>query len=133
MLHRAVLGTFERFIGLLIEHYAGRFPFWIAPRQVMVAPIVSDANGYAEAVVAALKAAGVRVEADLRNEKINYKVREHSLAKVPVILAVGNREVGDRSVSVRRLGEKESRVAALDAVLAELAAEAIPPDLRPEG
>ena len=130
MLHRAVFGTFERFIGLLIEHYAGRFPFWIAPRQVVVAPIVSDANGYAEAVVAALKAAGVRAEADLRNEKINYKVREHSLAKVPVILAVGHREVEDRSVSVRRLGEKASRVAGLDAVVAELAAEAVPPDLR---
>ena len=133
MLHRAVFGTFERFIGLLIEHYAGRFPFWLAPRQVVVAPIVSDANGYAEEVVAALKAAGVRAEADLRNEKINYKVREHSLAKVPVILAVGHREVEDRSVSLRRLGEKASRVAGLDAVVAELAAEAVPPDLRPEG
>ena len=115
MLHRAVFGTFERFIGLLIEHYAGRFPLWLAPRQVVVAPIVSDANGYAEEVVAALKAAGVRAEADLRNEKINYKVREHSLAKVPVILAVGHREVEDRTVSVRRLGEKDSRVAGLDA------------------
>ncbi len=130
MLHRAVFGSFERFIGLLIEHYAGRFPFWLAPRQVVVAPIVSEANAYAEAVVAALRAAGLRAEADLRNEKINYKVREHSLAKVPVILAVGQREVQERTVSLRRLGEKESRVLPLDAALAELATEAIPPDLR---
>ena len=130
MLHRAVFGTFERFIGLLIEHYAGRFPLWLAPRQVVVAPIVSDANGYAEEAVAALQGAGLRAEADLRNEKINYKVREHSLAKVPVILAVGNREVEEQTVSVRRLGEKETRVLPLEAVLAELAAEATPPDLR---
>jgi threonyl-tRNA synthetase len=130
MLHRAVFGTFERFIGLLIEHYAGRFPLWLAPRQVVVAPIVSEANAYGEEVLAALRAAGLRAEADLRNEKINYKVREHSLAKVPVILAVGNREVADRTVSVRRLGEQGSATAALDAAVAELAAEATPPDLR---
>ena len=96
----------------------------------MVAPIVSEANAYAEEVVAALRAAGLRAEADLRNEKINYKVREHSLAKVPVILAVGQREVEERTVSLRRLGEKESRVLPLDAAVAELAAEAVPPDLR---
>jgi threonyl-tRNA synthetase len=131
MLHRAVFGTFERFIGLLIEHYAGRFPLWLAPRQVVVAPIVSDANAYAGEVVAALKAVGVRAEADLRNEKINYKVREHSLAKVPAILAVGHREVEDRTVSVRRLGVQGSRAGGLDEVVAELAAEATPPDLRP--
>jgi threonyl-tRNA synthetase len=130
MLHRAVFGTFERFIGLLIEHYGGRFPLWLAPRQVVVAPIVSEANAYAGEVLAALRAAGLRAEADLRNEKINYKVREHSLAKVPVILAVGHREIEDRTVSLRRLGEKESRVAALDAAVAELATEATPPDLR---
>jgi threonyl-tRNA synthetase len=130
MLHRAVFGTFERFIGLLIEHYAGRFPLWLAPRQVVVAPIVSEADAYAEEVVAAMAAAGLRAEADLRNEKINYKVREHSLAKVPVILAVGQREVADRTVSLRRLGEKESRGLGLDAAVAELAAEATPPDLR---
>ncbi len=130
MLHRAVFGTFERFIGLLIEHYAGRFPLWLAPRQVVVAPIVSEANGYAEEVVAALRAQGLRAEADLRNEKINYKVREHSLAKVPVILAVGGREVDGRTVSIRRLGEQGSRVAALDAAVAELGLEATPPDLR---
>jgi threonyl-tRNA synthetase len=130
MLHRAVFGSFERFIGLLIEHYAGRFPFWLAPRQVVVAPIVSEANPYAEEVVAALVASGLRAEGDYRNEKINYKVREHSLAKVPVILAVGQREVAERTVSLRRLGEKESRVTALAAVVGELAAEATPPDLR---
>ena len=95
-----------------------------------MAPIVSDANGYGEEAVAALRAAGLRAEGDFRNEKINYKVREHSLAKVPVILAVGHREVEERTVSLRRLGEKESRVAPLDAVVAELAAEAVPPDLR---
>jgi threonyl-tRNA synthetase len=100
------------------------------PRQVVVAPIVTDANFYAGEAVVALRAAGLRVEGDFRNEKINYKVREHSLAKVPVILAVGPREVEARTVSVRRLGEKESRVAALDEVVAELAAEATPPDLR---
>lgn len=130
MLHRAVFGTFERFIGLLIEHYAGRFPLWLAPRQVVVAPIVSEANAYAGEVVAALAAAGLRAEADLRNEKINYKVREHSLAKVPVILAVGGREVEQRTVSVRRLGEQGSRVTGLDAIVAELKAEATPPDLK---
>jgi threonyl-tRNA synthetase len=130
MLHRAILGSFERFLGILIENHAGRFPLWLAPRQVVVAPIVSEANGWAEAVVARLRAAGLRAEADLRNEKINYKVREHSLGKVPVILAVGQREVADRTVSLRRLGEKDSRVLGLDAVTAELAAEATPPDLR---
>jgi threonyl-tRNA synthetase len=130
MLHRAILGSFERFIGVLTEHYAGKFPLWLAPRQVVVAPIVSDANDYAEQVVMVLRAKGLRAEADLRNEKINYKVREHSLAKVPVILAVGAREVENRSVSLRRLGEKESRVLSLDDVVAELATEATPPDLR---
>ncbi len=131
MLHRAILGSFERFIGILIENHAGRFPLWLAPRQVVVAPIVSDANGYAAEVVAALTAAGLRAEADLRNEKINYKVREHSLAKVPVILAVGAREVAERTVSERRLGESASRVAPLGEIVAGLAAEALPPDLRP--
>jgi threonyl-tRNA synthetase len=133
MLHRAILGSFERFLGVLIEHYAGRFPLWLAPRQVVVAPIVSDANAYAEKATAALRAAGLRAEADLRNEKINYTVREHSLAMVPVIHAVGMREVADDTVSVRRLGEERSRVAPLAEVVAELAAEATPPDLRASG
>ncbi len=130
MLHRATLGSFERFIGILIEEHAGKLPFWLAPRQVVVASIISDADDYVQEVVAALTAAGVRAEADLRNEKINYKVREHSLGKVPVILAVGAREVDDRTVSVRRLGEKQTSVQALDAVVADLGLEATPPDLR---
>jgi threonyl-tRNA synthetase len=129
MLHRAILGSFERFMGILIENCAGRFPLWLAPRQVVVASIVSDADPYVHEVVAALAAAGIRAEADVRNEKINYKVREHSVGKVPVILAVGNREVEDRTVSVRRLGETETRTAPLDEIVASLAAEALPPDL----
>ena len=130
MLHRAILGSFERFLGVLIEHYSGKLPLWLAPRQVVVAPIVSDANAYAEEVVVALRAAGLRADADLRNEKINYKVREHSLAKVPVIFAVGNREVENRTVSLRRLGDASNRVAPLAEAIAELATEATPPDLR---
>jgi threonyl-tRNA synthetase len=129
MLHRACLGSFERFIGILIEEHAGRLPFWLSPRQVVVASIVSDADGYVREVVEMLRARGVRAEADLRNEKINYKVREHSVAKVPVILACGLREVEERSVSLRRLGVKETRSATLDAVAAELAREATPPDM----
>ena len=128
MLHRAILGSFERFIGILIENYAGRLPFWLAPRQVVVASIVSDADPYVREVVERLRAAGIRAEADTRNEKINYKVREHSLAKVPVILAVGQREVADRTVSVRRLGEAATRTAGLDEVAAALALEARAPD-----
>ncbi|MGB1413816.1 MAG: threonine--tRNA ligase, partial [Paracoccaceae bacterium] len=108
MLHRACLGSFERFIGILIEEHAGKLPFWLAPRQVVVAAIVTDANDYVLKVVEALKVAGVRAEADLRNEKINYKVREHSVGKVPVILACGMREVEENSVTVRKLGEKET-------------------------
>ena len=129
MLHRATLGSFERFIGILIEEHAGKLPFWLAPRQVVVASIVSDANDFVAEVVAALQKAGVRAEADIRNEKINYKVREHSLGKVPVILAVGMKEVADRTLSVRRLGEKHSTVQDLAEVVATLAAQATPPDL----
>ena len=110
MLHRACLGSFERFIGILIENSAGKLPFWLAPRQVVVASIISDADDYVHDVVDALRAAGVRAEADTRNEKINYKVREHSVGKVPVILAVGAREVEERTLSVRRLGEKQTSV-----------------------
>jgi threonyl-tRNA synthetase len=130
MLHRATLGSFERFIGILIEEHAGKLPFWIAPRQVVVASIVSEADDYVQEVVAALTKAGVRAEADIRNEKINYKVREHSVGKVPVILAIGRQEVEDRTVTLRRLGEKQTSVQALDAVVQALAAEAVPPDLR---
>ena len=130
MLHRATLGSFERFIGILIEEHAGKLPFWLAPRQVVVASIISDADDYVHEVVAALKAVGVQAEADIRNEKINYKVREHSVGKVPVILAVGAREVEERTVTVRRLGEKQTSVQVLDDVTAALSVEATPPDLR---
>ena len=130
MLHRAALGSFERFIGILIEEHAGKLPFWLAPRQVVVASIVSDADDFVHEVTEALTRAGVRAEADVRNEKINYKVREHSLAKVPVILAIGQREVEERTVTIRRLGEKRTRVAALDEIVAELATEALPPDMK---
>jgi threonyl-tRNA synthetase len=120
MLHRAILGSFERFIGILIENYAGKLPFWLAPRQVVVASIVSDADDYVREVVARLKTAGIRAEADTRNEKINYKVREHSLGKVPVLLAIGMKEVEDRTVSVRRLGETRTETQRLDTITAEL-------------
>jgi threonyl-tRNA synthetase len=129
MLHRATLGSFERFIGILIEEHAGKLPFWLAPRQVVVSTIVSDADDYAREVVAALKAAGVRAEADVRNEKINFKVREHSLGKVPVILALGIREVDEKTVTVRRLGENRTSVTSLDEIVALLRKEATPPDL----
>jgi len=129
MLHRATLGSFERFIGIMIEEHAGKLPFWLAPRQVVVATIVSDADDYAHEVVAALKAAGVRAELDTRNEKINYKVRDHSLGKVPVILAIGAREVEEKTVSVRRLGENKTSVTSYDEIVAELKIAATPPDL----
>ena len=129
MLHRACLGSFERFIGILIEEHAGRLPLWLAPRQVVVASIVSDADEFVHEAVAALRAVGIRAEADTRNEKINYKVREHSVAKVPVILAVGMKEVAERTLSMRRLGSKNSEVVALDQVVAELKTESTPPDL----
>ena len=131
MLHRAILGTFERFIGILIEHHAGRFPLWLSPVQVVVATIVSDADRYAEVVAARFKAAGLRVETDLRNEKINYKVREHSLAKAPLLLVVGKRETEEGTVAIRRLGSDEhQKVMTIDEALAMISAEAIPPDLR---
>ena len=129
MLHRATLGSFERFIGILIEEHAGKLPFWLAPRQVVVASIVSEADDYVHDVVAQLRADGIRAEADIRNEKINYKVREHSVGKVPVILACGMREVEDKTVSVRRLGEKQTHVEPLSEVTTALAREATPPDL----
>jgi threonyl-tRNA synthetase len=130
MLHRAILGTFERFLGILIEHHAGRFPPWLAPVQAVVATIVSDADDYAAEVAAALTAAGLRVEADLRNEKINLKVREHSLAHVPWLLVVGRREAEERTVALRRLGSETSQeVLSLDAAIALMAGEALAPDV----
>jgi threonyl-tRNA synthetase len=131
MLHRAILGTFERFIGILIEHHAGKFPLWLAPVQAVVATIVSDADAYAEEVSAKLAAAGIRVETDLRNEKINYKVREHSLAKVPLLLVVGKREAEEGTVALRRLGSEERQVVmSVDEVVQMIREEAAPPDLR---
>ena len=124
MLHRAIFGSFERFIGILIEQYAGKFPLWLAPQQVVVTTITNDADDYAREVVALLAAQGLRVSADLRAEKIGYKVREHSLAKVPVILAVGKREADERKVAIRRLGSTDQEVLALDEAAARLRAEA---------
>jgi threonyl-tRNA synthetase len=129
MLHRAICGSMERFLGVAIENYAGAFPLWLAPSQAVVASITSDADDYAREVAAALKAAGLRVELDLRNEKINYKVREHSLAKTPVIAAVGRREAETRALAIRRLGTEGQTVLPLDEAVAALADEAIPPDL----
>ncbi|WP_088367507.1 threonine--tRNA ligase [Sphingomonas dokdonensis] len=129
MLHRAILGTFERFLGILIEHHAGRFPLWLSPVQAVVATIVSDADDYAEEVRAKLAAAGLRVETDLRNEKINYKVREHSLAKVPAMLVVGKREAEEGTVAVRRLGSQGQEIVKLDEIIARLVEEAKAPDL----
>ena len=130
MLHRAMFGSLERFTGIMIEHYAGHFPLWLAPLQAKVATITQDADDYAREVVAAAQRLGLRAEADLRNEKINYKVREHSLAKVPVLLVVGKKEAETRQVSIRRLGSEKSTVMPLDAALAALADEAVPPDIK---
>ncbi|HEY0959028.1 MAG TPA: threonine--tRNA ligase [Novosphingobium sp.] len=130
MLHRAIFGSYERFIGILIEHFAGKLPVWLAPVQAVVATIVSDADGYARDVEAQLKAAGIRVETDLRNEKINYKVREHSLAKVPHLLVVGKREAEEGTVAIRTLGEERQRFVPLAEAIAMLRSEAAPPDLR---
>jgi threonyl-tRNA synthetase len=130
MVHRAICGSMERFTGILIEHFAGHFPLWLAPVQAVVATITSEGDEYAMEVVRAAEAAGLRVEADLRNEKINYKVREHSLVKVPVLLVVGRKEAAERTVSIRRLGSPEQKTMTLDEALKALAAEAVMPDLR---
>jgi len=127
MLHRAILGSFERFIGILIENFAGRFPLWLAPVQVVVAPITSDMDDYARDVMAALQAAGVRADVDVRNEKINYKIREHSHAKVPVILVVGGREAENRTVAMRRLGGKDQDVISLDDAVSRISEEGLGP------
>ncbi|PJI89417.1 threonyl-tRNA synthetase [Sphingomonas koreensis] len=130
MLHRAIFGSYERFIGILIEHFAGRLPAWLAPTQAVVATIVSDADDYAKDAVARLKAAGIRAESDLRNEKINYKVREHSLAKVPHLLVVGKREAEEGTVAIRTLGVEGQRVIPLAEAISWLKGEATPPDLQ---
>ncbi len=127
MLHRAILGSLERFIAILIEEYAGRFPLWLAPVQAMVVTITDEANSYAEEVRAACAAAGLRVGIDLSNEKINYKVREHSLAKIPALLVVGRREAENKTVAIRRLGAKDQEFLELGQAIARLKAEARPP------
>ena len=123
MIHRAVLGSFERFIGILIENYAGKLPFWLAPRQVVIASIISDVNDYSVEIMSALKKEGIRAEVDIRNEKISYKVREHSSKKVPIILAIGNNEKNDRTVSIRRIGSKDTNVLKLDDAIKEIIKE----------
>jgi threonyl-tRNA synthetase len=130
MLHRAMFGSLERFTGILLEHYAGHLPLWLSPTQAVIATITSDADDYARGVLSEAQRVGLRVETDLRNEKINYKVREHSLAKVPVLLVVGKKEAAERTVSVRRLGKEGQQVMALDAALPALADEAVPPDVQ---
>ena len=130
MLHRALFGSLERFIGILIENFAGKLPFWLAPRQVVVASIVTDANKYCNEIVDALKVVGIKAESDLRNEKISYKVREHSLAKVPIILAVGNKEVDERTVTIRKLGEKHTKTVGVDQVIIDLQNEGVAPDIK---
>src|SRR5436305_6753992 len=128
--HRAIFGSYERCIGILIDHYAGKFPLWLAPVQAVVATIVSDADSYAREVAAKLTAAGIRVQTDLRNEKINYKVREHSLAKVPLLLIVGKREAEEGTVAVRRLGSDDhQKMMTLDEAVTMIGSEAIAPDL----
>ena len=133
MVHRAICGSLERFTGILLEHYAGHMPLWLAPQQAMVATITSDGDDYAKEVLAAARAAGLRVGIDLRNEKINYKVREHSLAKIPALLVVGKKEAAERTVSIRRLGKEGQQVLPLDQALKMLADEAVPPDLKRAG
>ncbi|MGB8082119.1 MAG: threonine--tRNA ligase [Pseudolabrys sp.] len=130
MLHRAMFGSLERFTGILIEHYAGHLPLWLSPVQAVVATITSDADVFAHEAIAAARRLGLRAEGDLRNEKINYKVREHSLAKVPVLLVVGKKEAAGRTVSIRRLGKESQQVMPLEAALKALSEEAVPPDVR---
>jgi threonyl-tRNA synthetase len=130
MIHRAICGSMERFLGILIENFSGHFPLWFAPLQVVVATITEEADEYAKKVAARLRRAGLQVETDLRNEKINYKVREHSLTKVPVILVCGRREAEEGTVNIRRLGSRDQNSMSLDAAVAALVEEATPPDIR---
>ncbi len=130
MLHRAIVGSLERFIGVLIEHHAGKFPLWLAPVQVAVATVVADADAYAQEVVAALKAAGLRVVLDTENQTVNYKVRQHSLAKTPNLMVLGRREAENRTITLRKLGVEGQESLALEAAISMLSAEAVPPDLR---
>ena len=131
MLHRAILGSLERWIGIIIEQYSGRMPVWLSPVQAVIAPITEAANDYAEQVFQQMKEAGIRVELDSRNEKLGYKIREHSTGKIPYILAVGGREAEAQTVAIRRLGSDAQTVKPLDEAVAEIKLEAIAPDLRP--
>jgi threonyl-tRNA synthetase len=132
MIHRAMFGSLERFTGILIEHYAGHLPLWLSPLQAMVATITQEADDYALEIIAEARKLGLRVEGDLRNEKINYKVREHSLAKVPVMLVAGRKEAAEKTVSIRRLGSQEQKSMPLTEALAMLVAEAVAPDVKRE-
>ena len=132
MIHRAIFGSMERFIGILLEHHAGHLPLWLAPIQIVVCTITSDADDFALRFAAKAKKRGLRIETDLRNEKINYKVREHSLAKVPVLIAVGRKEASENTVSIRRLGSSGQTAMGLEEAIAALVEEAVPPDLREE-
>jgi threonyl-tRNA synthetase len=132
MIHRAICGSMERFIGILIEHFAGHLPLWLSPLQAVVCTITQEADEYAHELIAAARKRGLRVEGDLTNEKITYKVREHSLAKVPVLLVVGRKEAAERSVSIRRLGSQAQVPMGFDEALSALADEATPPDVRRE-
>jgi threonyl-tRNA synthetase len=129
MLHRAMFGSLERFTGIMLEHFAGHLPLWLSPIQAVVATITSDADDYAREAIEKARRAGLRVEGDLRNEKINYKVREHSLAKIPALLVVGKKEAAEGTVSIRRLGSDGQHMMGLDAALSALAQEAVPPDV----
>jgi threonyl-tRNA synthetase len=133
MVHRAICGSLERFTGILLEHFAGHLPLWLSPVQAVVATITQDGDAYAAEVLKAARKAGLRANADLRNEKINYKVREHSLAKVPALLVVGKKEAAERLVSIRRLGSEGQTVMPLDEAIKMLVAEATPPDVKREG
>ena len=132
MIHRAICGSMERFLGVVLEHYAGHLPLWLAPTQAVVATITQDGDDFAGEVLAAARRAGLRAEGDLRNEKINYKVREHSLAKISAMLVVGKKEAAERTVSIRRFGKEGQQVMALDDALKMLADEAVPPDVKRE-
>ena len=130
MVHRAICGSMERFLGILIENYAGHFPLWLSPLQIVVATITSEADEYAEIVCKQMKSAGLKATLDVRNEKINYKVREHSLAKIPIIIVCGMKEAEGKTVNIRRLGKKDQLLLKLDEAVEMFQNEAIPPDLR---
>jgi threonyl-tRNA synthetase len=132
MVHRAICGSMERFTGILIEHFAGHLPLWLSPLQIVVCTITQEADDYAMEIIATARKRGLKVQGDVRNEKISYKVREHSLAKVPVLIVVGRKEATERAVSIRRLGSNEQKAMSFEDALASLVEEAVPPDLKAE-